>query len=293
MDTNHRPRAAGAALSLSVLAGVGLLAGCTSGGNSAAPPPAGAAGSAKASAPARPSGAAAGAGTAAAPTAAAPSPGALSPAAFLRDAQAAVRSGGSVHVDITDSGASGTVHFSDDDTASGGRQVITLSNGGRATILLIGGADYVQANSAALQGFFRVPAAQAEQVAGQWIKLLPGENIGASTYDDVTAGITLSSVADELTPTATAKTAQPSTMAGQPVTGVEWPMPASAKLPASARNVLYATDNSLHRPVVLEVTGAGSYKYQMSFSQWGETVHLTAPANSIPASDSTSGPSLT
>ena len=70
-------------------------------------------------------------------------------------------------------------------------------------------------------------------------------------------------------------------------------MPASAKLPASARNVLYATDNSLHRPVVLEVLDAGSYKYLMSFSQWGETVRLTAPANSIPASDTASGPSLT
>ena len=87
--------------------------------------------------------------------------------------------------------------------------------------------------------------------------------------------------------------AKPSTVYGQPVTGVEAPMPASAKLPASARNVLYATDNSLHRPVVLEVLDAGSYKYLMSFSQWGETVHLTAPANSIPASDTAPGPSLT
>jgi len=288
MDTNQRPRAAGAALTLSMLAGVGLLAGCTSGGSSTALP--------STSAPTRP------AGTAAAPTAVASSPGALSPSAspgglspsaFLHAAQAAVRSGGSVHVDITDSSASGSIHFSDDDTASGGRQVVTLSNGGRVTILLIDGTDYVQANAAALEGFFQVPPAQAEQNADQWIKLSAGEKIGTSTYDDVTAGITLSSVADELALAGTLKPAKPSTVDGQPVTGVEAPMPASAKLPASARNVLYATDNSLHRPVVLEVLDAGSYKYLMSFSQWGEAVHLTAPANSIPASDTASGPSLT
>ena len=286
MDTNQRPRASGAALTLAVLAGVGLLAGCTSGGSSTAPPPT--------SAPTRPAGtAAAAAGTAAAPTAVASSSGALSPSAFLHAAQAAVRSGGSVHVDIADSSASGSIHFSDDDTASGGRQVITVSNGGRVTVLLIDGTDYVRANAAGLEGFFEMPQAQAEQTANQWIKLSAGEKIGASTYDDVTAGITLSSVADELTLAGTLKPAKPSTVDGQPVTGVEAPMPASAKLPASARNVLYATDNSLHRPVVLEVLDAGSYKYQMSFSQWGEAVHLTAPAHSIPASDTTSGPSLT
>jgi len=287
MDTNQRPRAAGAALTLSMLAGVGLLAGCTSGGSSTTPPPA--------SAPARPTGTAAPTAVASSPGALSPSasPGGLSPSAFLHAAQAAVRSGGSVHVDITDSSASGSIHFSDDDTASGGRQVVTLSNGGRVTILLIDGIDYVQANAVALEGFFQVPQAQAEQTADQWIKLSAGEKIGASTYDDVTAGITLSSVADELALAGTLKPAKPSTVGGQPVTGVEAAMPASAKLPASARNVLYATDNSLHRPVVLEVLDAGSYKYLMSFSQWGETVHLTAPANSIPASDTASGPSLT
>ena len=53
------------------------------------------------------------------------------------------------------------------------------------------------------------------------------------------------------------------------------------------------TDNSLLRPVLLEVTNAGSYKYQMSFSDWGETVHLTAPTDAIPASSVTPASSIT
>jgi hypothetical protein len=61
----------------------------------------------------------------------------------------------------------------------------------------------------------------------------------------------------------------------------------------AARQVLYMTDNSLLRPVLLEVTNAGSYKNQMSFSDWGETLHLAAPANAIPASSVTPASSIT
>jgi hypothetical protein len=206
---------------------------------------------------------------------------------------AALRSGGSVHVDIANSSPGGSVVFSDDATASGGRQVITYDNVGHATILLIAGVDYVQANAQALAGFFQLPQDQAKQAAGRWIALRPGDKLGASTYDDVTAGITVSSVADELTLSGALTPTAPATVNGQPVSGVQAPMPASDQLPAAARNVLYVTDNSLHRPVVLEVQGGGSYKYQMSFSQWGEALHLTAPANPVPASAITPATSLT
>lgn len=70
-------------------------------------------------------------------------------------------------------------------------------------------------------------------------------------------------------------------------------LPAGDQLPATARDVLYVTDNSLLRPVRSEVTNAGSYRYQMSFTQWGETLHLTAPANAIPASSVTPTSSIT
>jgi hypothetical protein len=53
------------------------------------------------------------------------------------------------------------------------------------------------------------------------------------------------------------------------------------------------TDDSLLRPVLSEVTNAGGYTYQVSFSRWGETVHLTAPANTVPASSVTPVSSIT
>jgi hypothetical protein len=265
MNASSPARANATTLTASALLGLGLLAGCTSAGGSAA--------SSAASAP--------GASSAAqAPAMSAPG--------LLSAAQAALRSGGSVHVDITSIATSGTEVFSDDATANGGRQEITVDGTGHATILLIDGTGYVQADAQTLQGFFQVPVAPAEQAAGQWISLRPGEKLGTSSYDDVTAGITLSSVATELQLTGKLSKTPATTVAGLPVIGVQAPLPASAGLP-KAKLVLYVTDNSALRPVRYELVGGGSTRNTISFSRWGERLRLAAPTHAIPASSLGSG----
>jgi hypothetical protein len=105
-----------------------------------------------------------------------------------------------------------------------------------------------------------------------------------STYDDVTAGITLSSVAQEVQLTGPLTKTAPATVGGGPVIGVEATPPAADDMPAGAKMVLYITEHSPLRPVQSELVGDGSTKSEISFSQWGETLHLTAPANAVPAS---------
>jgi hypothetical protein len=293
MSTRRPPHPNAITLTVSALLGLGMLAGCTSGGSGSAPP--------KASAT-RSSGAPAGRATPAASaprspgapagtTPAGTSPASLSPAGLLSAARAALTAGGSVHVDITVKDSGGLVAFSDDATASGGRQVITTGTG-RATILLIDGVDYVQADAGALEGFFHTSLQLASQAAGQWISLRPGDTLGSNTYDDVTAGITLSSVAQELQFAGQLTKAAPATVAGQPVIGVQAPLPADDSLPG-AKTVLYVTDNSAVRPVRYELVGGGSTANELSFSQWGEKLILTRPAHAIPASSFTSAPVLT
>lgn len=260
MSAHRRVRVNAITLTVSALLGLGVLAGCTSGGSSAAPP----------------------AATATADQAT-PAASALSAARLQSAALAAVRAGGSVHVDIASHGPNGSVTFSDDATAKGGRQVITFDGTGHAIILLIDGVDYVQADAQALQGFFETSQAQAERAAGQWISLHPGEKLGASTYDNVTAGITLASVATELEVGRPLSKTAPATVAGQPVIGVQAPLPASDGLPG-AKLVLYLTDDSALRPVRYELVGGGSTQNTISFSRWGERLSLTAPPNAIPAS---------
>ena len=265
MNAHRRPRPNAIALTASALLGLGVLAGCTSGGGSASP--------SGASTPAAPAGSAT-------PAASAP---AMSAPRLLSAALAALRAGGSVHVDMSSVAHGGSVVFSDDATGSGGRQVITIDGTGHATILLIDGVDYVRADAQALHAFFEATLPQAERAAGQWISLHPGEKLGASTYDDVTAGITLASVATELVVGRPLSKTAPATVAGRPVIGVQAPLPASDGLPG-AKLVLYLTDDSALRPVRYELVGGGSTQNTISFSRWGERLSLTAPPNAIPAS---------
>jgi hypothetical protein len=277
MSTHRPPLANAITFTVSALLGLGMLAGCTSGGGGGASPTASA-----------PAARATPTGSAARSTAAA----GLSAAALLNAARAAVTGGGSVHLDITAKSPGSLVAFSDDATGNGGRQVITVNGTGHATILLINGVDYVQADAEALQVFFQASLQQAARAAGRWISLRPGEKLGASTYDDVTAGITLSSVAQELQLGRPLTKAAPATVAGQPVIGVQAPLPASDDLPG-AKLVLYVTDNAALRPVRYELVGGGSTTNEFSFSQWGEKLTLTAPPSAVPASALSSGTVLT
>jgi hypothetical protein len=213
---------------------------------------------------------------------------AMSAPRLLHAALAALRAGGSVHVDINSIAHGGSVAFSEDATGTGGRQVITMDGTGHATILLIRGVDYVRADTQTLQEFFEVPLTQAEQAAGRWISLRPGQKLGTSTYDDVTAGITLSSVATELQVGNPLSKTAPATVAGRPVIGVQAPVPASDGL-RGAKVVLYVTDDAALRPVRYELVGGGSTRDTISFSRWGEKLSLTAPPGAVPASSLTAG----
>ena len=273
MSTHRHIQANATALTIAALLGAGALAGCSGAGSSSA------AASGTASA------AASGTSSLAASASATPVP--KTAPALLSGALATLRSADSVHVETDESTSQGALAFSDDSTASGGRQVITLGTTGQVTILFIAGVGYVQANAAGLAGVFQLPQQQADEFAGQWIALRPGEKLGQSAYDDVTAGITLSSLATELTPGGAVSLGTPSTVKSQRVLTLREPVAASAGLPATARSVLYVTDTAPVRPVLSEVTNAGSSDNQVYFSDWGETVHLTAPAHSVPASDVT------
>ena len=255
----------------SALAGLALLAGC---------------GSSTSSSPA--------ATATASPSATTSSAAAIpaSASARLGAAQDALRSAGTVHVDVTSSASSTSVQLSDDSAASGGRQMVTFNKTGHATILFIPGTAYLQADAPTLEGFMGCDQAQAEAAANRWIYLRPGNKFCATDYDTVTDGITLSSVAGELAmKNGTAITTAPATMAGQRVVGVQG-QPSGGQLPASAKEVLYLSDDARLRPVLSEQTATG-IKSEISFSGWGEQLTLTAPEGAVSASSITPASSTT
>ncbi len=127
---------------------------------------------------------------------------------------------------------------------------------------------------------WQVPLSQAQSLAGQWIAVHPGQELGASSYADIVAGITLSSVASEIALDAPLTLTAPATVAGQRAIGVQGRVPASEQLPASARVTLdVAAAGS--RPLRETVVASGGFTSTTTFSDWGESVPLSPPQHPI------------
>jgi hypothetical protein len=277
MNAMRRPRGA-AALAVLVtivpaMTGACLLAGCTSSGGGTVTTPVSTSPASTAPAGSTPGGS---------------TPASSSPAGAAASVEAAalasLKAGSTVHVDIRSVDASGTVTtYSDEATATGGKQVIAIGSDQHATILYIDGVGYVQGNEPALAGFLGVPRSQAAVLAGRWISFKPGDTLGSTSYNDLVAGITLSSVATEIQLPGPDTETGPVTVEGQSVRAIGSPAGESQQLPSSARMTLYVTTSGA-RPVLERLSGGGGTQYQISFSRWGETVHLTPPQDALPVS---------
>jgi hypothetical protein len=200
----------------------------------------------------------------------------------LAAAIAAMKSGRSVHIDITSPGQQGTTTFSDEATTDGGRQVISTGDGGHITIVYVAGTTYVTGNAAGLVNFMGVPANEVTGLVDQWVAVRPGQSLGRSSFSDIADGITLSSVASELqvdSPTLTA----PTTVNGQRVVGVQGSAPAGQQSPVPTRVTLDVLAGGTPLPVLYTASGANGYKFQIAFSHWGGAVSLTAPRGAISA----------
>ncbi|HTU73977.1 MAG TPA: hypothetical protein VMG38_10710 [Trebonia sp.] len=205
-----------------------------------------------------------------------------SPSAVLATALAALEAGESVHIAISTTTSQGTVTCSDEATADGGWHVLTTETGGHVSIVLIGTVGYVAGNAAGLVSLMQVPGPEAHLEAGQWVAVRPGQQVGASSYDYITGGITLSSVASQVTPTGPLTLTGPVTVDGQQVIGVQGRAPASMQLAAGARATLYVATSDA-RPVRYEVSGGSGYFDQVTFGNWGQRVVLVVPPHAIPA----------
>ena len=264
------------ASALATLAGLALLAGCSGTKPALVPTAPGSSGPAS-SAPAG-SSPAANTSAAASPAATAASPG--SATAVVAASLAALKAGRTVHITIRTVLSNGSITYSDDATADSGRQYITLSTGGKVTVLYVGGVGYVEGNAQGLAGFMAVPVSQAQSLAGQWIAVHPGQELGESSYADIVAGITLSSVASEIALNAPLSLTAPASVAGQRAIGVQGRAPASQQLPASARVTLdVAAAGS--RPLRETVVASGGLTSTTTFSDWGESVQLSPPQHPI------------
>jgi hypothetical protein len=257
MDQPSVPRILGAAAA--ALTGLALLAGCA--GSTSPKPPA----------------------PTAKPSASASAPVALAslPAAqILSKALAAANAVGSVHLNATARTGSSSGVYHQNVSSAAGNQVITNSDGGQLTVLVVAGVGYLRGNAISLGKLFRGHAIST--LTGRWISVRPGE----PGYHEITGGITLSSVMSEFMPAGPLTSTGPRTVDGRPVIGVRGTAPAVAGVPQGQPVTLYVAAAGLPLPVSYQA-GTGPDQATATFSRWGQAVHVAAPANPLPISSVT------
>jgi hypothetical protein len=195
---------------------------------------------------------------------------------ILSKALAAARTAGSVHASLVATAGSLTASISTDASLTEGREVITSVAGSQATVLVVDGIGYVNANAAAWTYYFGMQSA-ASRLAGHWVKFTPG----STDYSDITADVTLDSAISTYTLTGQLTNTGQVTQDGKPAVGVGGTLPAAAGTLAGAAGVLYVAATGQPLPVGYQVS-AGNSQVNGVFSKWGEPVSITVPASTIP-----------
>lgn len=202
------------------------------------------------------------------------------PPQFIQaEALAAAQVVGSVHIDMTSSSGSGSTMYRSDVSSSTGRQVITITGGGEATVLDVAGVGYVSGNPAALVGFFGFPAAVSARLTGRWVSFRSGQPYYQQVVDALTLGSAVGVV--RLSGRLTSKGVH--RVGGQPVVGVHGTAPSVPGVPAGTKATLFVATTGRMLPVSYQ-EASGGLRLSAVFSRWGEKVSVTAPRHAIPIS---------
>ena len=202
------------------------------------------------------------------------------PPQFIQaEALAAAQVAGSVHVDMTSSSGSGSTVYRADVSSSDGRQVITITGGGKATVLDVAGVGYVSGNPAALVGFFGFPAAVSSRLTGRWISFRSGQPY----YQQIVDAVTLGSAIGVVTLSGRLTSKGVHRVGGQPVIGVRGTAPSVPGVPAGTKAMLFVATTGRMLPVSYQEV-SGGLRLSAVFSRWGEKVRVAAPRDAIPIS---------
>jgi hypothetical protein len=205
----------------------------------------------------------------------------MPPSLILAEARAAAETAGSVHYVQTGRTSRETGRNIANTAASMGRDLMTLSDGAQATVLVRGNVAYLRANLVALTAFFLLPAATAARMANRWVSVRSGTSADRQLWDDLSFEMTTGSVLGALTPVGPLRRTPTSRVDGHLVVGVHGKVrPGTGAAPGSTET-FYVAATGLPLPVsCTEVYG--SSEVTTAFSRWGETVQVTAPPGTIP-----------
>jgi hypothetical protein len=205
----------------------------------------------------------------------------MPPSLILAEARVAAETAGAVHYVQTGRTTRETGGNVADTAASTGRDVMTLSDGAQANVLVTADVAYLRGNLAALTGFFQLPATTAARIANRWISVRSSTAADRQLWDDLSFEMTTGSVLHALIPVGPLTRKPPSRVDGRLVVGVHGTVPPGTGAAPGSTETLYVADTGLPLPVSCTQVYRSS-EVTTAFTRWGETVRVTAPPGTIP-----------
>lgn len=189
----------------------------------------------------------------------------------------AATAAGSARIMVQFFSGSATGRVVQDSSLHSGEQTVAIGKE-RASVVLVGGAAYFSGNSKGLTSYFGMPSALVSTLAGHWVSVQSTD----SAFQAVTANVSLPSALVNVTPSGSLIAGKRSKVDGQ------WVKSISGEAPGGGgRLTLFITANARSLPIeAAESSGVGrSAKGEIvTFTRWGEHVHVATPSGAIPLS---------
>jgi hypothetical protein len=189
---------------------------------------------------------------------------------IVRAALRAAKHAGSVHVHIASSAGGGFVQDDEAGRRSGSQQVHVSSL--RMTVRVVGSTAYVKVTHTGGEFFLGMAGVSPSRYVDRWISYRPGD----PDYAKVASSVTMASLLSYMKPRGSLSKAGTSVVAGHPAIGV-W----GGYL--RSRGCLYVSTAGPPLPLRLTLTTIDGTDVTISFSHWGEAVHVVAPPHAVPA----------
>ena len=204
----------------------------------------------------------------------------------LKAAVASANKKGSVRVTVHFFSGKTTGELVQDSARRSAIQTVAIGKE-RVSILLLNGLAYFSGNLPGLTSYFGLPKPVATTLSGRWISVSPTD----SGFQSVTAGLTLSSALREASPTGSVTKGKQKKVGGQMTQSISGT--GSANVPPTTLFVATRGNPLPVEAVASRGSGKGISGEIVTFSRWGEKVHVPTPTDPIPISTLSAPPTST
>ncbi|HXN60798.1 MAG TPA: hypothetical protein VN886_10125 [Acidimicrobiales bacterium] len=184
---------------------------------------------------------------------------------------------GSVRITVQFFSGSTTGKVVQDSGLKTGEQTVAIGNE-LASVVLVNSTAYISGNSKGLSSYFGMPSSLVPSIVGHWASVQQSD----PSFGSVAGNVTLVPALANVTPSGTLIAGKRTKVDRQ------WVRSISGEGPdASGRVTLFVTANSRSLPVeAVESSGTSTQNKGeiVTFTRWGETLHLPRPTNAVPLS---------